>query len=106
MDIGSAVAGAESRGGGQHELLLDEAGLGMILGQLHQPLLQRAPEQVQSLGRLAQTTLSLQTSEISGFFFTFYLSFLHTNVLILLGKFGCCSSNISNEKGNTSSQFR
>lgn len=63
MYIGGAVAGAESRGGRQHQLLLDEAGLGVILGELLQPLLQRAPEQVQTLGRLAQTTLRLQITQ-------------------------------------------
>lgn len=34
----------------------------MVLGQLLQPLLQRTPEQVQALGRPAQTTLGLRTS--------------------------------------------
>lgn len=63
MDIRGAVARAESRGGGQHQLLLDEAGLGMILGQLLQPLLHRTPEKVETLGRLAQTTLSLKTQK-------------------------------------------
>lgn len=62
VDVGGAVAGAEGRGGSQHQLLLDEAGFGMILRELHQPLLQRTPEQVQTLGRLTQTTLSLHTS--------------------------------------------
>lgn len=61
VDVGSAVAGAEGRGRGQHQLLLDEAGLGMVLGQLLQPLLQGAAQQVQTLGRLAEAALSLQT---------------------------------------------
>lgn len=63
MDVGGAVTRAESRGRCQRQLLLDEAGLGVILGELQQPLLQRAPEQVEALGRLAQATVSLQGTE-------------------------------------------
>jgi len=62
VDVGRAVAGAEGRGGGEHQLLLDEAGLGVVLGELLQPLLQGAAEQVQALGRLAEPTLGLHTA--------------------------------------------
>lgn len=60
VDVRRAVAGAERRGGGEHQLLLDEADFGMVLRQLLQPLLQSTPEQVQTLGGAAQTTLSLR----------------------------------------------
>jgi len=34
VEVGGAVAGAEDRGGGQDQLLFDDAGLGMVLRQL------------------------------------------------------------------------
>lgn len=60
MEVGGTVARAEGRGGGQDQLLFDDAGFGMVLGQLGQTLLQRVPQEVQALGRLAQTGLCLQ----------------------------------------------
>lgn len=59
MEVGGAVAGAEGGGGGQDQLLFDDAGFGVVLGQLGQTLLQGVPEEVQALGRLAQTGLGL-----------------------------------------------
>ena len=58
--VGGAVAGAEGRRGGQHQLLLDEAGLGVVRGQLRQPLVQGVAQEVQTLGRLAQEALGLR----------------------------------------------
>ncbi len=87
------MAGAEGRGGGQHQLLLDEAGFGMILRELQQPLLQSAADQIQTLRRLAQTTLSLHKALNSHqrvflcFYFFSVFVFSHKNVLILRGKF-------------------
>ena len=57
-EVGGAVLGG--RGGGQDQLLLDQTGLRVVRGQLGQPLVQGAPEQVQTLRRLAQQTLSLR----------------------------------------------
>lgn len=59
------MAGAERRRGSQHKLLLDEAGFGMVLGQLAQALVQRVPQQVQPLGRLAEAGLGLQGENTS-----------------------------------------
>lgn len=41
MLVGSAIANAEGRGRSQDEFLLDDATLGVILGQFCQTLLQR-----------------------------------------------------------------
>lgn len=49
MDVRRALVGAEGRRGGQEQLLLDDAGLGMVLGEVQQPLLQSTPQQVQAL---------------------------------------------------------
>ena len=59
MNIGGAVAAAEGGGGGEQQLLLDEAGLGVVLGQTGQTLLQGGPQEVQALGGAAQTALGL-----------------------------------------------
>lgn len=67
MDVRHALVGAEGRRGGQKQLLLDDAGLGMVLGELQQPLLQSAPQQVQALGGLTQTRLSLRDMYNSGY---------------------------------------
>ena len=58
-EVGGAVAGAEGWRGGQDHLLLDEAGLGVVRGELGQPLVQGVPQEVQALGRLAQEALGL-----------------------------------------------
>lgn len=67
MDVRRALVGAEGQRGGQKKLLLDDAGLGMVLGELQQPLLQSAPQQVQALGGLTQTRLSLRDTYNSGY---------------------------------------
>lgn len=60
----------------------------MVLRELQQPLLQGAPEQVQPLRRLAQTTLGLHTSwnVFAWVFFRFLFFFLHINILSRMGK--------------------
>lgn len=65
VDVRGAVAGGERRGGGEHQLLFDEAGFGVVLRQLLQPLLQSTPEQVQALGGAAQTALGLQDRAVT-----------------------------------------
>lgn len=60
VQVGGAVARAEGGRRSQHQLLFDEAGFGMVLGQLAQTVVQRVPEQVQPLGRLAETRLGLR----------------------------------------------
>lgn len=59
VQVGGAMARAERRRRSQHELLFDDAGFGMVLRQLGQTLVQRIPQQVQPLGRLAEARLSL-----------------------------------------------
>lgn len=66
VHIRGALLGAERRGGGQHQLLLNEAGFRMIFWELLEPLFQGAAEEVQTLGRLAQTTLGLRSTEEPG----------------------------------------
>lgn len=66
VHVRGALLGAERRGRGQHQLLLDEAGLGVILRELLEPLLQGAAQEVQTLGRLAQTALGLQRGRENG----------------------------------------
>lgn len=66
VEVGGAVVRAEGGGGGQDQLLFDDAGFGMVLGQLGQALLQRVSEEVQALGRLAQTGLRLRSGTRSG----------------------------------------
>lgn len=61
VEVGGAVARAEGRGRGQDQLLFDDAGFGMVLWQLCQTLLQGVSEEVQALGRLAQTRLCLRS---------------------------------------------
>lgn len=51
---------AEGRGRSQDELLFDDTGFGVVLGQLRQTLLQRVPQEVQTLGCFAQTRLCLR----------------------------------------------
>ena len=59
MDVGGGLAGAEGGRGGQGQLLLDQTGLGMVLRQLPHTLLKGLPQEIQPLGRLAQTRLGL-----------------------------------------------
>lgn len=61
VEVGGAVAGAKGRWGRQDQLLFDDAGLGMVLWQLCQSPVQRVPQQVQPLRRLAQTRLRLHS---------------------------------------------
>lgn len=46
VEVGGAVARAEGRGRSQDELLFDDAGFGVVFGQLCQTLLQRVPQEV------------------------------------------------------------